>query len=88
MLPLVCYCLQINYDPLYRPDDTGGAAHSCAVGHTTCDKVSPVKFIYSIYVVLQNFSTFYSTFLQTFSTELEAFYFGASNSVSQSVKVA
>ena len=24
---------------LYRPDDTGGAAHSCAAGHTTCDKV-------------------------------------------------
>ena len=23
---------------VYRPDDTGGAAHSCAVGHTTCDK--------------------------------------------------
>ena len=23
---------------LYRPDDTGGAAHSCAAGHTTCDK--------------------------------------------------
>ena len=21
-----------------RPDDTGGAAHSCAAGHTTCDK--------------------------------------------------
>ena len=22
---------------VYRPDDTGGAAHSCAAGHTTCD---------------------------------------------------
>ena len=22
----------------YRPDDTGGAAHSCAAGHTTYDK--------------------------------------------------
>ena len=26
---------------VYRPDDTGGAAHSCAVGHTTCDKFWP-----------------------------------------------
>ena len=25
----------------YRPDDTGGAAHSCAAGHTTYDKVPP-----------------------------------------------
>ena len=24
---------------LYRPDDTGGAAHSCAAGHTTYDKI-------------------------------------------------
>ena len=23
---------------VYRPEDTGGAAHSCAAGHTTCDK--------------------------------------------------
>ena len=32
---------------LYRPDDTGGAAHSCAAGHTTCDKrippISPIS---------------------------------------------
>ena len=24
---------------LYRPDDTGGAAHLCAAGHTTYDKL-------------------------------------------------
>ena len=29
---------------LYRPDDTGGAAHSCAAGHTTCDNDALVLF--------------------------------------------
>ena len=26
---------------LYRPDDTGGAAHSCSAGHTTYDNFQP-----------------------------------------------
>ena len=31
--PFVSRC-----DPYGRPEDTGGAAHSCAAGHTTYDK--------------------------------------------------
>ena len=54
---------------LYRPDDTGGAAHSCAAGHTTYDKDLVGNFyIYSL--TLSSFREFLKSIMKMISAPL------------------
>ena len=55
-----------------RRDDTGGAAHSCAAGHTTCDKITMSRKCFffgflEIFFQIENFRSqnLFKVFLKT-----------------------
>ena len=56
LLLIVSRCDPHGRFTMYRPDDTGGAAHSCAAGHTTCDKLLIAELFETMFLSFTDFA--------------------------------